>query len=240
ASLSTSQQDLIEQEVRDLIERHRESIPCKGCKRVKTLTFSKDRCGRLRIQCQGKDPACNVSTTAAKFLEWAKTSLVQHLPHQDENDDHLVISHEDEEANLSHDENEDLSNEIALVRDDFPLLHSPSTRQQKRVHSTSPLYAEPVPQRSRLHSPLQDARDVEIKNLREIINILKDQNADLKSQLTTVITEVRALRESITSIVTLRLPATASKQPALPRAAASPLPQEPSGSSASVWAQPLP
>src|SRR5208337_555317 len=166
ASPSTSQQDLIEQEVRDLVEQHRESISCKGCKRVKTLTFSKDRCGRLRVQCQGKDPACNVSTTAAKFLEWAKTSLAQHFSQQDEDDDHLVISREDEEANLSHDETEDPSNRIALVGDDFPPLRSPSTQQQKRVHSASPLYAEPVPRRSRLNSPLQDPRDVEIKSLK--------------------------------------------------------------------------
>src|SRR5208337_2063331 len=189
---------------------------------------------RLRVQCQGKDPACNVSTTAAKFLEWAKTSLAQHFSQQDEDDDHLVISREDEEANLSHDETEDPSNRIALVGDDFPPLRSPSTRQQKRVHSASPLYAEPVPRRSRLNSPLQDPRDVEIKSLKEIINILKDQNADLKSQLTAVITEVRALRESITSIATLRLPATTSKQPVLFQAV-SPPSQEPSGSSASVW-----
>src|SRR5208337_237087 len=136
ASPSTSQQDLIEQEVRDLIERHRESIPCKGCKRVKTLTFSKDHCGRLRVQCQGKDPACNVSTTATKFLEWAKTSLAQQLSQCEETDNCLAISPENEEADLSHDDNEDLLDGTALIRDDFPPLRSPSTRQQKRVYST--------------------------------------------------------------------------------------------------------
>ena len=177
SSLSYDQTE-VEARARSLME-HRDQLGCAGCGRLNTLTFSSDKAGRLRVQCQGKAPACHRSWAVRNFVKWATAILPSNLvatqisPSPSHSVDLLAGG-------------DPPSPVISQSRPSTPSAQpAPSLSQHRSKRALSHSPADTIPPKRILAqpSPLMDPREMEIRLLRESNDLLKEQLLALQSTL---------------------------------------------------------
>jgi hypothetical protein len=204
-TMQASARPFFEAQARTLVEQSKRELECSACKQPGTLTFSKDKNGHLRVQCSGRDPRCNKSWTAQKFVEWAEIQLDEQLssaspmastsapviftqPTTVMTEDEIS---EAEERQPSHQQ----SQQQEIDMDDFPPLPSPTPATNKHQRSpTTEMESRPI-KSYRIQSLASDSQYQEIELLRETVSMLRQQNSTLQNQLTMVLEEVQALRQ---------------------------------------------